>query len=271
LERWSLRNTQPIDHLSYNYLEFAHSPDHGPVVLKIGYPNPEFLTEIKALEVYRGVEVAVGLLDWDIEQGALLLERILPGHNLSSLLDDQEATRIAAKTMLSLRQTPPVGDDFPTMEKWCQGFYRYRDSFRVGDGPLPYPLFDKAFGLVKDLLASAEDQFFLHGDLHHSNLLFREEGSWVAIDPKGVIGEFACEGGSFIFNPVPDLLKQPELLKLLHRRLRILEEITGLDRCRLAGWCFCRTVLSAIWSLEEGENHLTYWVEIAAALNQIVK
>lgn len=271
VKRWSLQNIQPAERLSYNYLEFAHSPAYGPVVLKIGFPNPELLTEINALEYYQGIESAVSLMDCDIDQGALLLERILPGHNLTSLTDDQEATRIAAESMLALRQSPPAGNDFPTMEKWCQGFFRYNINFRGRGGPLPETLFDKAFRLVRDLLGSSQDQYLLHGDLHHSNLLFREDGSWVVIDPKGVIGEFACEVGPYLFNPIPDLIHQPNLVEILTRRLQILEEITGLDRHRLAGWSFCRTVLSAIWSLEEGDNHLSYWVDIAKTIDQIVK
>jgi streptomycin 6-kinase len=190
---------------------------------------------------------------------------------LTSLADDQDATRIAANTILSLRCTTPGGDDFPTMERWCQGFDRYQAIFREKEGPLPPSLFLTASVLVRELMESTEDSQFLHGDLHHTNLLFRKDGAWIAIDPKGVIGELAFEVGPLIFNPVPDLIQQSNLGDILSRRLEILEEITGINKQRLAAWSFCRTVLAAIWSVEEGETRLDYWIAIAELIKQGMK
>ena len=268
VERWSLENIQAADQLSYNYIEYATSPDHGQVVLKMGCPNPELETEIKALAYYRGLESVVKILDWDMDRGALLLERIQPGYNLTSLSNDQEATQIVGNLILKLRQSAPEGKEFPTIKKWCQGFNRYDEIYRDQAGPLPQRLFSYASGLVQELLESREDQYFLHGDLHHSNLLFLEGGTWIAIDPKGVIGELACEVGPYLFNPIPDLIRQPSLGELLSRRLQILAEITEVDHQRLAAWSFCRAVMAAIWSIEEGDLNLSYWIEIADKIRQ---
>lgn len=271
LERWSLQDIQPVGQISYHYLEYASSPEYGQVVLKIGCPNPELETEIKTLVYYRGLESVVNIVDWDLDCGALLLERILPGHNLTTLCNDREAARIAGSSILALRQINPGGNEFPTIEKWCQGFSRYQEIYQDGAGPLPESLFSTAYGLVKELLESNQDQYLLHGDLHHSNLLFREDGSWIAIDPKGVIGELACEVGPFLFNPLPDLIHQPNLDQLLSHRLQILAEITGLDGQRLAAWSFCRAVLAAIWSIEEGETDLSYWVKAADLIKRQIR
>ncbi len=270
LQRWSLQDSRPVDPLSYNYLEFAHNPEYGPVVLKIGFPNPELNAEIKALVYYRQQDSVVRLLDWDIDQGALLLERILPGYNLTHLPDEREAARIAANMMLALRRPPPEGSEFPTMEKWCQGFNRYRERFDEESGLIPGSIFNHACGIVRELLVSTEEQYFLHGDLHHNNLLYREDGSWVAIDPKGVIGEFAFEVGPYLYNPIPDLILSPTLEQVINCRLNILEEFTGLDRHRMAAWSFCRAILAAIWSAEEGDRDLSYWVKIAEVLKKFV-
>lgn len=271
LDRWSLSETQPVDQLTYNYLEYARSPIHGSVVLKIGFPNPELVTEIKTLQAYRGLKGVVKLLDFDIDQGALLLERIHPGRNLTSLSDDQEATQIAAQRMGALRQPEPEGNEFPSMEKWCQGFSRYRERYGEKEGPLPEAIFRKGLGLIKELIESPEERYLLHGDLHHYNILSREDGSWVVIDPKGVIGELAFEAGPYLGNPIPDLIRQPNLVEILRCRLRIFEEITGLGLHRLTAWSFCRTLLSAIWTIEEGGDHLDYWVEITEKIGQLVE
>lgn len=271
LERWCLENPSPVSQLSYNYLEYAHSPEYGPVVLKIGFPNRELFTEIQALGVYQGRGGAVRLLDHDLDQGALLLERIQPGGNLTSVSDEEEATRIAARAMLDLRRPVPSGDGFPSMGDWCQGFNRYQHQYRNRSGPVEERLINRAAGLTQELLETPADQFFLHGDLHHGNLLFREDGSWIVIDPKGVTGDFACEVAPYLFNPVPDLIHWPNLPGVLDRRLRILEEVTGQDRHRLEAWSFCRSVLSAIWIVEDSDNYLPYWTEISEIFGRLVK
>ena len=67
------------------------------VILKIGVPNPELITEIEALLIYDG-RGSVRLLDVDREQGALLLERLKPGTPLLSITDATVgAVRVASK------------------------------------------------------------------------------------------------------------------------------------------------------------------------------
>ena len=62
--RWSLTVLPPFEPLSYNYVAPAIRADGTDVVLKMGVPNPELLTEIKALRLYDGRGI-VQLLDAD--------------------------------------------------------------------------------------------------------------------------------------------------------------------------------------------------------------
>ena len=41
----------------------------------------------------------------------------------------------------------------------------------------------------------------LHGDLQHYNVLLDKDRGWVAIDPKGVVGELEYEVGALLRNP----------------------------------------------------------------------
>jgi hypothetical protein len=52
--------------------------------------------------------------------------------------------------------------------------------------------------------------------------------------------------------------------------LDILAEVTSINRQRLAAWSFCRAVLAAIWSVEERETDLSYWLNIAEELGHFV-
>src|SRR5439155_6776 len=75
------------------------------------------------------------------------------------------------------------------------------------------------------------------------------ERGWLAIDPKGVVGDPGFEVGAFLSNP-----KGPKTQRLLDRRLDILAELLGYDRRRLKEWAFGFMVLSAFWSAESGRS-----------------
>jgi streptomycin 6-kinase len=94
-------------------------------------------------------------------------------------------------------------------------------------------------------------EVLLHGDLHHDNLLAAERAPWLAIDPKGVLGEPVWEIAPFLYNrlrPRPEA----EWGRLIRRRAERLAELLGLDRRRVFACAAVRSALSAWWMLEEG-------------------
>lgn len=264
-QKWSLTKLEQEPDLSYNYLAYAEDHQGMPVVLKVGVPNPELMSEIQALKTYNG-GAAVKLIDADPDLGALLLERLLPGKDLRSS-DDQDATRIAASLMKRIWTPLPINSDFPTAADWCRGFERYPAIYPSG-GPIPENLVDTASSLAVYLLSGSEDQFLLHGDLHHMNILYGDRG-WTAIDPKGVIGEPGFEVGALLLNPFPELIQWPHITQIQRERIEILGDVLGLDKRRLTNWSFVRAVLSAIWSVEDNQD-CRYAIQIAESLKQLL-
>ncbi len=265
--RWSLRDIQPLHDLSYNYLVYGITSENLPVVLKMGVPHPALNAEIQSLKEFDG-KGAVRLIDADPLQGALLLERIIPGDDLRIIPDDRAATRIAAGVMKELWKTGPPAAVFPDTADWCQGFQRYL-NINQEDGPLPAELVQQASKMAADLQTSSPNQLLLHGDLHHRNILKTEANTWIAIDPQGVIGEPAFEVGALLLNPVPDLIDWPNLIEIQKQRSIILEEELNIDGERLLAWSFVRAVLSAIWSLEDGEDW-NYGIKVAVILRYLI-
>jgi streptomycin 6-kinase len=267
-QRWSLRVLPPFDPLSYNYVAPAVRADGTDVVLKVGVPNPELLTEIEALRLFGGVGM-VQLLDADPEQGILLLERLKPGTLLSSLADDAQATSIAAKVMQQLWRPAPESHPFPTVGRWVAGLQRLRDRFDGGTGPFPAIWVERAERLFAELIESMAEPVLLHGDLHHFNILAAERQPWLALDPKGVVGEPEYEVGALLRNPFPYILRVPQLGRVLARRVDQLAEELGFDRARLVSWGVAQAVLSAWWSFEDHghgwEPGITF-AEVLAAL-----
>jgi streptomycin 6-kinase len=105
---------------------------------------------------------------------------------------------------------------------------------------------DTAERLFAELLASQAEPVLLHGDLHHFNILAAERQPWLALDPKGVVGEPAYEVGALLRNPSPD---QPAHVQA--RRVAQLAEALALDRERLLGWGVAQAVLSGWWMYED--------------------
>jgi streptomycin 6-kinase len=251
-QRWQLTLQRPFP-LSYNYVTAATRADGEPVVLKVGYPNPELLSEIAALRHYNGRGVC-RLLAADEAQGAFLLERVQPGVTLDTLPDDEAATAVAAQLMQQLWQPPPAHHAFPTLAQWTAALLRLRPHFAGGTGPLPARLVDTAVALRAELLADGVTPQLLHGDFHHYNILTAHRQPWLAIDPKGVIGDPAYEVGTFLYNPINTFPHRPDMPRRLRRRLDQLAELLPIDRARLLRWGIVQAMLSVWWSVEDNES-----------------
>jgi len=184
---------------------------------------------------------------------ALLLERIDPGHALTQRVidgDDDGATAILCDVMASLHRAAPPPAGLARVEDFSADFDRYRAS----GGPLPAALVDRAAAVFSDLCHSQGPRVVLHGDLHHDNVLDAGGGRWVAIDPKGVIGEPAYETGALLRNPRPELLAADDPAGVLRRRSAQLAEALDLDLARVREWAYVQAELSAAWHVEDGED-----------------
>jgi len=267
-QRWLLTVRPPFEPLSYNYVAPAIRADGTDVVLKLGIPNPELLTEIEALRLFNGHGM-VRLLDADPDQGVLLLERLKPGTPLSCLSDDGQATSIAAQVMRQLWRPAPSEHPFPTVAKWAVGLRRLREHFDGGCGPFPRALVEVAEAHFAELIGSMAEPVLLHGDLHHENILTAERQPWLALDPKGLVGEPAYEVGALLRNPIPQLLAEPQPERVLARRVSQLAEELGFDRERLLGWGVAQAVLSAWWSFEDHGHGWEWGIACAELLTML--
>jgi streptomycin 6-kinase len=252
-ERWALELSDPFENLSYNLVIPGRNRDGAEIVLKVGVPCPELSTEAAALNLFQGVG-AVRLLEQDTTAGVLLLERITPGNPLHELQEEREATRTAAMLMRQLWRAPLAEHSFPSLAIWFNAFERLRHRFGGGSGPFPPGLIARAERAFAELDASSDDSRILHGDLHHDNILFSAERGWVAIDPKGIVGDRGYEVGSFMLNQLPAGASASSCTAILSQRLSIFADELQISRQRLALWSFCHAVLSALWDMEESAD-----------------
>ncbi|HYE58937.1 MAG TPA: aminoglycoside phosphotransferase family protein, partial [Rhodothermales bacterium] len=217
VQRWGLTLGAPFPQSHYGYVAPCLRRDGSPAVLKLVPPGSE---EANGTEALRWLDPrgAARVLDAVPEDGAYLIERLLPGTVLTDLCakDDDCATTLAAEVMLRLWRPVSTGTPFMSLDRWTQALERVSYAEL---GPLAERLGEEARTARQYLLATAGPPVLLHGDLHHDNVLAASRYSWLAIDPKGIVGERAFEVTTLLRNPAAFLNTVADLRGLMVRRI----------------------------------------------------
>jgi streptomycin 6-kinase len=218
-----------------------------PVVLKVVRREGDEWRSGEVLEAFGGRGI---VRVHEHVPGAVLLERLDPGTPLAEQAlggKDDEATEILAEVIDRMSNSDLDLRRFSSVEAWGKGFDWY---FASGDRQIPRDLVEHGRRVYADLCASQGERRLLHGDLQHYNVLFDSRRGWVAIDPKGVVGEAEYEVGALLRNPgEPEVYAHRERVE---RRVRCYASRLGLDPDRMVAWGFAQAVLSAIWGVEDG-------------------
>ena len=194
------------------------------------------------------------------DDDALVMERAQDGLALAHLARngrDNEASRIICTTVANLhapRSSPPP--DLTPLKRWF--------------GPLD--MMAEAYGGVMrlsavvagELLDAPREVSALHGDIHHGNILDFGPRGWLAIDPKGLIGERAFDYANLFCNPDDNMATAPGRLA---RQVDVVAKAAALERRRLLEWVIAWAGLSAAFLLQDNlppQNALKV-AELAAA------
>lgn len=251
--QWQFKVGECFSDAQFNVVLNALKNDGAPVVFKCCVPNKEFKTEVKSLEHYNGIG-AVRLLKSDIENGAMLLEKINPGILLEKCsLKIEVETAQAVSACKKIHKPTKNREDFPTLTDWFEGFsQRLFKKFDGTFGPFSKESVEKAYFLSRELLASQTNLVLLHGDLHYANLLLADNHEFKSIDPKGVIGESEFE------IPLPRVTNPISKSELLYRVDCYIEQ-SQFDKKRIYAWLFSKAILAAWWTVEDSgsPNELT--------------
>jgi streptomycin 6-kinase len=244
-QSWQLTLEPPFLNGFSDYAAPARRADGSQVVLKLCYVDVEFRGQASALAAFDG-NAAVRLLEADIENGALLLERLIPGEPLSRLSDDTMAMHEAAEILRQLWQAPHDDAALLSLDEWV------KDANQPGVLPATkrsQPWIAKALAEAHEAVSSSTERVLLHGDLHQDNILSSERG-WLAIDAKGIVGDPAWDLAPLLFNN----LDQAGVAwrTLLRRRLDQLCDELSLERNRAYVLSAARALQSRFWSLQDG-------------------
>ncbi|MGE8206796.1 aminoglycoside phosphotransferase family protein [Heyndrickxia sp. NPDC080065] len=247
-KRWQMKIMPPFE-LSYNFVASAILNDGSEIVIKLAVPSDEFHAEAEALKLFNGNGM-VKLLDVDPVKGILILERLIPGQTLASLENDEEATHIASQVAKKLWSPASHSSKIPNLKEREIDLINISKKYPEGLGPIAKEIIQEAAETFKYMTATMEKTFFLHGDFHHYNILFAGK-DWVAIDPKGLIGDREYDLIQFLLNKLPN----QNLMSVLDTRIDIFVEQLQLNKKRILAWGFAHAVLATCWSIEENGSY----------------
>ena len=211
-------------------------------ILKISHA-PEEIAGARTMQWWGG-QGAARVLALDGE--ALLLERLTGSRDLTAMArgaEDDAATAVICDVLalLHVPRATPLPDTLVPLEDWFRELAPAADS--IGG---PYALAAKA---AAELFATPEPSVVLHGDMHHGNVLDSERG-WLAIDPKGLIGDRGYDYANLFCYPW-DCAEAPSRFS---RRARIVSALANLALPRLLNWVIAYTGVTAACALVEAKN-----------------
>ncbi len=219
------------------------------VVLKLAGPGQTLSHERLALMQFEGFG-AVPLLA--ASDNFLLMPKVQPGTALSETVlsgNDDDATVIITQVASRLHRAP-LGADMRPIPTWHARYDRHAENAALQGG-----LYERARLIYEQLSQSQSDPVTLHGDLHHDNILLSANRGWIAIDPKGYVGQPEYEFGALLRNPTKDPRHYADP-RIVSQRLETISRLTNYTHQRLLCWAFAQAVLSALWSLEDGLDPL---------------
>ena len=220
----------------------------GAAVLKVSFPHPGNVHEPDAFAAWNG-RGAVLLHERDDGQFAMLLERVGTS-TLAEIEDDDEVMTVAGR--ISRRLAIPAPTGLPRLREQADAWEEQlrKDAAELTHA-LPQYVVDAAVATVRDL-GRLQPDILIHGDLHARNILRADREPWLAVDPKGYVGDPAYDGGTLLKSRALTLLEADDLRKAVHRALDVFAETAELDRERVRRWAQLHAVQAAFWGRRHG-------------------
>ncbi|MEV4116695.1 aminoglycoside phosphotransferase family protein [Nonomuraea sp. NPDC049695] len=220
----------------------------GAAVLKVSFPHPGNVHEPDAFAAWEG-RGAVLLHERDDERFAMLLERVRTS-TLAEVEDGDEVVAVAGR--INLRLAVPAPPGLPRLSERAEAWeQRLRQDAEELAHALPPYVVDAAVATVREL-GRVQPDTLVHGDLHPRNILRADREPWLAVDPKGHVGDPAYDGGALLKSRALTLLEADDPHKALHRMLDVFAEAAEVDRERVRRWAQFHAVQAAFWGRHHG-------------------
>jgi streptomycin 6-kinase len=254
LERWECVPDGEVVHGGVGVIVPVRRRGSGaePAVMKVSFPHPGNVHEPDAFTAWRG-RGAVLLYERDDERFAMLLERARTS-TLAELkgADEDEVVTVAGRLNRRLAVPAPPGLSLPRLRERADAWEEElrRDAVELTHA-LPDRVLDAAVATVREL-GRVQPDTLIHGDLHARNILRADREPWLAVDPKGLVGDPAYDGGTLLKSRALAFLEADDLSKAVHRALDVFADAAELDRERVRRWGQFHAVRAAFHGRRHG-------------------
>jgi streptomycin 6-kinase len=216
--------------------------EHRSAMLKVPLSGSgKAQTGFRLLDCWAG-KSAVTVYKYDAD--ALLMERATGDRSLRQMVLDgreDEANRIVCKIVQQLHTSSCT--ELPPLTSWFQTLATA--AAQQGGN------FVTCHKIADALLRDPQNTIALHGDIHYDNILDAGHKGWLAIDPKGVIGERGFDYANLFCNPTIEIATSPARLP---RQIPLIAARANLEPQRLLRWIIAWSGLMAAWMLEDAEQ-----------------
>ncbi|MBE1537620.1 aminoglycoside phosphotransferase family protein [Actinomadura algeriensis] len=220
----------------------------GTAVLKVSFPHPGNVHEPDAFAAWGG-RGAVLLHERDDARFAMLLERA-GSATLADIGDGDEIVTAAGR--LGRRLAVPAPPGLPRLSErtgeWEEGL---REDAEALPHTMPRHVVDAALATVRELGRDQPDTL-VHGDLHPGNILPADREPWLAVDPKGLVGDPAYDGGTLLKSRALTFLEADDLRGAVRHNLNVFADAAELDVERVRRWAQLHAVQAAFHGRRHG-------------------
>ncbi len=244
--RWGLRLGQAWPTGGTSVVLPCESDDGELLVLKLTPDLKIAADEATALDAWMACRHVVTLHDADLDRGALLLERVLPGTRLADEPDRWPLEEVwpVLSGLWQEPSGPGARSVLPQLRERAEFVFgitqRRLDLHPAVSRRVPPELMERSRSLASALAVEGPVRL-LHGDLHAGNVLRGGDGcGLVAIDPRPCLGDPA-------FDAVDWVLADGGSEQAVQQRIAWLAgRLEGLDPGRAWAWCQATAVVIAV-------------------------
>ena len=262
----------PIYENEFKSIYTGVSNEFGSVVLKYDTDIAQLKSEYHMLAKLNGHH-SCKVYAFNEDKGQLMEERILPGtklreeksleKRLDAFADVFEAIHIDVVEDSEARtgEHKLLRRGMPTYLEWLE------KASELCEDELWKNRASRALSIARELFEKYPDRVLLHGDLHHDNLLLREDGDYVFVDPKGVVGPKIFDLPRFILNEL-DTRYQESDVEHIENVITTLCEKLDYPEEDVKKLFYMETVLANAWFIEDGMEVNEKWMKVAEEITQ---
>ena len=235
-EKWKLYDLEFGEYYSCNAIFFCKSELYGDCVLRINRDGDEALDDYNSLREHSDTH---HIRAYEYEDGAVLVERAIPGEMLSDEPSLEKRLTVFSEMYNGRHAAPKNPQLFDTYTNWFSFCMNCVENKREDFRELYFHA-AKAREIYNEIASVYDRKLLIHLDLCSVNIVSSGNGQYKIIDPyRTVIGDPVIETGRFINHEKDRNLEKTEIIlnyleKILNIPNKILRQCFYLDTVIIA-------------------------------------